>query len=83
MLRTSTRHPALVASILPQVGVGAIASWAKHFLSLGSYNFFNSMEETVDVRRTTEKKQYYADRRRDALKYGSGGDYKPTKRSKN
>ena len=75
MLRTSTRHPALVASILPQVGVGAIASWSKHFLSLGSYNFFNNMEEAVDVRRTTDKKQYYADRRRDALKYGSGRDY--------
>jgi len=75
MLRTSTQHPALVASILPQVGVGAIASWTKHFLSLGSYNFFNSMEKMVDTRRTTAKKQYYADRRRDALKYGSGGDY--------
>ena len=56
-------------------GVGAIASWSKHFLSLGSYNFFNNMEEAVDVRRTTDKKQYYADRRRDALKYGSGRDY--------
>ncbi|MEO0885118.1 MAG: FAD-binding oxidoreductase [Cyanobacteria bacterium J06648_10] len=76
MLRTSMRHPALVASILPQVGVGAIASWTKHFLSLGGYSFFNNIEETVDTRRTTDKKQYYADRRRDALKYGSGGDYK-------
>ena len=75
MLRTSMRHPALVASILPQVGVGAIADWTRHFLSLGSYSLFNKMENAVDTRKTTDKKQYYADRRRDALKYGSGGDY--------
>ena len=48
MLRTSTRHPALVASILPQVGIGSVASWMKHFISLGSYNAFNAAESSVD-----------------------------------
>ncbi len=76
MLRTSTRHPALVASILPQVGIGSVASWMRHFVSLGSYNLLNAAESAVD--RAPEKsvaKQYAADRRRDAIKYGSGGDY--------
>jgi lycopene cyclase CruP len=76
MLRTSTRHPALVSSILPQVGIGSVASWLRHFVSLGSYNLLNAAENAVD--RSPKKsvaKQYAADRRRDALKYGSGGDY--------
>ncbi len=75
MLRTSTRHPALVASIVPQVGVGAIASWTGHFGRLGWYSLMDLMQSAVDVRETSEKKQYATDRWRDAVKYGSGGDY--------
>ncbi|MEM9090906.1 MAG: FAD-binding oxidoreductase [Cyanobacteria bacterium P01_F01_bin.53] len=75
MLRTSVRHPALVASILPQVGVGSVASWMRHFVSLGGYSALNTMQSTVDMRKTSDKKQYYADRWREALKYGSGADY--------
>lgn len=77
MLRTSTRHPLLVASILPQVGIGSVASWMKHFVSLGGYNVLNAAESAVDrAPEKTAKKQYYADRWLDALKYGSGGDYR-------
>ena len=76
MVRTSTRHPALVASILPQVGLGSVASWTRHFINLGKYSLLNTMEQTVDSKQSSRKKQYYSDRRRDALKYGSGGDYK-------
>jgi len=75
MLRTSLRHPALVASILPQVGVGSVASWMRHFVSLGGYSALNTMQSTVDTRKTSDKSQYYADRWREALKYGSGCDY--------
>lgn len=75
MLRTSTRHPALVASILPQVGVGSVASWSGHFARLGWYSLMDLMQSAVDVRETSEKKQYATDRWRDAVKYGSGGDY--------
>ncbi len=75
MLRTATRHPKLVLSILPQVGIGAIASWTGHFVNLGRYSLLNTMQSAVDVRETSEKKQYAADRWRDAVKYGSGNDY--------
>lgn len=75
MLRTSLYHPALVASILPQVGAASVVSWLRHFLSLGGYSALNTMQSTVDTRKSSDKKQYYADRWRDALKYGSGGDY--------
>ncbi len=76
MLRTSTRHPLLVAGVLPQVGVAAVAGWMKHFVSLGGYNLLNAAESAVDraPERSVEK-QYYADRWLDALKYGSGNDY--------
>lgn len=76
MLRTSTRHPLLVASILPQVGVGSVVSWMRHFVNLGRYNALNTAESVVDrAPKRSVKKQYYADRWLDALKYGSGGDY--------
>ena len=75
MLRTSTKHPALVASILPQVGVGSVAGWMRHFVSLGGYSALNKMESSVDTRKKSDKAQYYADRWREALMYGSGGDY--------
>ncbi len=75
MLRTSTRHPGLVLSILPQVGVGSVASWTRHFVNLGRYSVLDMMQSAVDSRETSEKKQYYSDRWRDAVKYGSGNDY--------
>ena len=75
MLRTSTRHPGLVLSILPQVGVGAVASWMRHFVNLGHYSLLNKMQSAVDSRETSDKKQYYSDRWRDAVRYGSGKDY--------
>lgn len=78
MLRTATRHPGLVLSILPQVGVGSVMSWMRHFISLGSYSALNTMQSTVDTRKTSDRKQYFADRWREALKYGSGGDYGDT-----
>ena len=76
MLRTSTRHPGLVLSILPQVGVGAVASWTRHFVNLGRYSLLDKMQSAVDSRETSDKKQYYSDRWRDAVMYGSGNDYK-------
>ncbi|MEM8503733.1 MAG: FAD-binding oxidoreductase [Cyanobacteria bacterium P01_D01_bin.1] len=75
MLRTSTRHPGLVLSILPQVGVGSVASWMRHFVNLGQYSLLDAMQSAVDIRETSDKKQYYSDRWREAVKYGSGNDY--------
>jgi lycopene cyclase CruP len=76
MLRTATKHPTLVASILPQVGLGSVASWTRHFVNLASYSLLNAAESAVDrAPKKSLAQQYAADRRRDALKYGSGGDY--------
>jgi lycopene cyclase CruP len=76
MLLTASRHPRLVASILPQVGVKSVASWMRHFVSLGGYSLLNLAEESVQrAPQKSAQKQYYADRWLDALKFGSGSDY--------
>ncbi len=76
MARTATRHPLLVARILPQVGAGSVASWLRHFVSLGGYNLWNTAEQAVErAPLKSAKKQYYAERWREAIQYGSGGDY--------
>lgn len=75
MLRTSTRHPLLVLSILPQVGIKSVLDWSKHFISLGGYSLLSDMRSGVDIRKTSSQKQYASDRFGEALKYGSGGDY--------
>lgn len=75
MLRTSLQHPGLVLSILPQVGVGSVAGWMRHFVSLGGYSALHAMQTLVDSRMDSNEQQYNTDRWRDALKYGSGGDY--------
>lgn len=75
MLRTSTRHPLLVLSILPQVGIKSVLDWSKHFISLGGYSLLAEMRSDVDIRKTSSQKQYVSDRFGEALKYGSGGDY--------
>lgn len=75
MALTTLRHPALVAKILPQVGVSAIALWLRHFLSLGGYSLLNAMQEQVENREEGARQRYRANRWRETLKYGSGGDY--------
>jgi lycopene cyclase CruP len=75
LLRTSTHHPALVARILPQVGIGAVIPWLRHFITLGSYSALYGMQRQVENRTAGLKQQYAAARWQDALKYGSGEDY--------
>ena len=75
MLRTSLYHPALVASILPQVGIGTVAEWMRHFVSLGGYSALHAMQGHVENREDSAAKRYFAARWQDALRYGSGADY--------
>lgn len=77
LLSTSVHHPALVAQILPQVGVGAIARWLPHFAALASYSALLPVIESLTslTKQLPEKQQYRYHRWVDALRYGSGGDY--------
>lgn len=77
LLRTSVKHPALVAGILPQVGIGAIARWLPHYGALASYAALQPLFQTVApwAKQLPEKQQYRYDRWLDALRYGTGSDY--------
>ncbi|MGF1459056.1 MAG: NAD(P)/FAD-dependent oxidoreductase [Leptolyngbyaceae cyanobacterium] len=77
LLRTSVQHPALVAQILPQVGVTAIARWLPHFGALAGYTLMRPLFESFHSLTDTlpEKQQYQYHRWLEALKYGTGSDY--------
>jgi lycopene cyclase CruP len=74
---TALRYPALVASIIPQVGVGALANWLGHYGSLAGYSALEPLAQALGpVFETLPPVQrYYSHRWRDRLFYGSGKDY--------
>ena len=73
LVRTSIYHPALVAKILPQVGIPAVFDWTGHYLSLAIYSGLNRLLGTTTNANTPGG--YYWRRWRESLLYGSGGDY--------
>lgn len=80
LLRTSIYHPAVVAKILPQLGVGALADWSRHYGSLATYSLLNRLFDSPAVKSLTQSlsitQRYYYQRWREALQYGSGGDHR-------
>lgn len=77
LLRTSTHHPALVAKILPQVGIPAVVNWTGHYAGLAAYSALNPLTQAIQgqAKQLPDETQYFFERWRDALVYGSGGDY--------
>ncbi|MEM9163409.1 MAG: FAD-binding oxidoreductase, partial [Cyanobacteria bacterium P01_F01_bin.4] len=79
LLRTSIYHPALVAKILPQVGVSAIADWSGHYGGLAAYSVLNRLVGSAALKALPQSlsvtQRYYYQRWQEALRYGSGGDH--------
>ncbi|WP_272066054.1 NAD(P)/FAD-dependent oxidoreductase [Oscillatoria sp. CS-180] len=77
LLSTSVNHPALVAQIVPQVGVGAIARWLPHYSALAAYSALYPLAQSLRplAKQLPEKQQYRYYRWLDALQYGTGSDY--------
>jgi len=77
LLSTSVNHPVLVAKILPQVGVGAIARWLPHYGALAGYSALYPLVKALApwAKRLPERQQYRYHRWVDALRYGIGSDY--------
>jgi lycopene cyclase CruP len=77
LLRTSVKHPALVAQIVPQVGVGAIARWLPHYGALAGYTALYPLFQALRpaTQNLPEKQQYRYHRWVEALRYGTGRDY--------
>jgi lycopene cyclase CruP len=76
---TSLKHPALVAKIIPQVGVGALGSWLGHYSSLAGYSALAPLARALEpvVKSLPPVPRYYSHRWQDSLVYGSGQDYNP------
>ena len=77
LLKTSMHHPGLVARILPQVGIAAIARWLPHYGALAVYAALYSLLQEVHVwiKDYPAVQQYRYHRWMDALRYGTGSDY--------
>ncbi|MEO0984647.1 MAG: FAD-dependent oxidoreductase [Cyanobacteria bacterium J06639_14] len=77
LLSTSVKHPVLVAKLLPQVGVGAIARWLPHYGALAGYTASYPLLKAMApwMKQLSEKQRYRYHRWLDALRYGTGSDY--------
>ncbi len=77
LLSTSLKHPGLVAQLVPQVGLGAIARWLPHYGALAGYTALRPLAENILpwTKNLSEMQRYRYDRWLDALRYGSGSDY--------
>lgn len=77
LLVTGLRHPALVAQIIPQVGLPTLVNWLGHYGSLAGYSALATLlqpgQSAADAFPPIQR--YYIHRWLDALFYGSGKDY--------
>lgn len=77
LLVSGLKHPALVAQIIPQVGLPTLADWLRHYGSLAGYSALSTLlqgsQPTADALPPIQR--YYIHRWLDALSYGSGKDY--------
>lgn len=77
LLVTGLKHPALVAQIIPQVGLPTLIDWLRHYGSLAGYSALATLlqdgKNAADALPPVQR--YYIHRWIDALSYGSGKDY--------
>jgi lycopene cyclase CruP len=77
LLVTSVKHPALVARIIPQVGLLPLLQWVRHYVWLAIYSAMEPMARLLSplLRLLPSVQRYYSHRWLEALTYGSGNDY--------
>jgi lycopene cyclase CruP len=73
----TVKYPGLVAKIIPQVGVGALATWLGHYASLAGYSAVEPLARSLEpvIESLPPVPRYYSHRWQDRLRYGSGKDY--------
>ena len=77
LVKTGLAHPALIAKVIPQVGLISLLDWMVHYGNLGIYSALFSFHQKLEsgIKNLPKEQQYYWHRLIDAWKYGSGGDY--------
>ncbi len=78
LLATALNHPRLVTQIIPQVGLDTLARWLGHYGGLASYSGLASLTKILPSLDPllNPLTRYYLHRWIDALRYGSGQDYR-------
>lgn len=74
---TGLKHPALVARIIPQVGLAPLLDWMRHYAGLAGYSALHPLAQATRplLKRLPAAQRYFAHRWLEALQYGSGNDY--------
>ena len=78
LTKTAFTHPGLIAQIIPQVGLLTLLDWLGHYANLAGYAVLDATGRSLQrwIDRLPLPQHYYWQRRLEAWKYGSGGDYK-------
>lgn len=73
----SLSKPNLVIKIIPQVGVGNLLDWMRHYFNLGIYTLLYPIGAAMEplVKKMPQVQNYYYRRWIEKCQYGSGGDY--------
>ncbi|MBE9140483.1 FAD-binding oxidoreductase [Nodosilinea sp. LEGE 07088] len=73
----SIKSPGVVAKVIPQVGIGSLGTWLKHYSSLAGYSALDPLARALDplIELLPPVQRYYSHRWQDSLFYGSGKDY--------
>ena len=78
LTKTALTRPNVVASVIPQVGIPALASWMGHYVNLATYAALYPLSQPLIspwLSTLSPTARYYSQRWLDRFKYGSGGDY--------
>ncbi|MGG6296740.1 FAD-dependent oxidoreductase [Leptolyngbya sp. AN02str] len=78
LMMTTLHHPSMVFKIVPQVGVGALVDWMRHYLGLGVYTGLAQVGTALQpsLQALAPRQRYYVQRSLDAWIYGAGKDYR-------
>ena len=77
LFMTSLKQPNLVIKIIPQVGMGSLLDWMRHYFNLGIYSLLYPIGGMLGplVTKIPQVQHYYYRRWIEQWQYGSGGDY--------
>ncbi|NES64276.1 MAG: FAD-binding oxidoreductase [Okeania sp. SIO2D1] len=77
LFMTSLKQPGLVIKIIPQVGIGNLLDWMRHYFNLGIFSLLSTIGDTMGflVAKIPLVQNYYYRRWIEQWQYGSGGDY--------
>jgi len=77
LAKTTVAHPLDVVSLVPQLGIPALADWLRHYATLAGYTALLPVTQALKPLsdRLSDRPRFLYHQWLEALKYGSGADY--------